>query len=155
MKTKVPLVIMMAGVLALIVAGILGGIALTIVTTDISEEANYTVDAPGYGTLEKGKYKLWVEIEIDPGYFERAWSEVSIKVFDPNNNSLRLVKSGGEDNYGDYHPYGNLTVPSDGKYRFETDTAREVYVTEPMDAGAQGDIIERVSEKSHSILLKR
>lgn len=141
MKTKVPVVLLIAGALALIVAGIIGVIALTIVTTDISDEAIYTIDAPGYGTLEKGKYRLWVEIEIDAGYFERVWSEVTIEVFDPNNNSLCLVKSDGEDNYGDYRPYGNLTVPSDGEYRFETDTAREVYVTEPMDAGAQGDII--------------
>jgi hypothetical protein len=136
MKSKIIIII---GVSALIVAVILGGVAMVnaniMLTKDITDDAIYRVNSPGNVTLEEGKYELWVEIPNDNQDYKREWPRVNIEVFDENNNSIPLRKSDGDKNFGVRYSYGQINITTDGEYRFVTDTERTVYLIEPLEQG--------------------
>ena len=140
----IPKILIGVGVVVLIVAGILGAGTLRFFAIDISDEAIYIVDAPNDAEIEEGRYQLWVRIEaVSRGNLQDVWGDVRIDVYDEQGDALRMIDSDEGGNFGEYVPYGIISVPLDGEYNFVTDSDREIYVTEPMDAQAYIEEIGR------------
>jgi hypothetical protein len=60
--------------------------------------------------------------------------QVNLRVADTNGSQLPLTLDEWQDNFMEFSPYATFVVPSAGEYRFESDSAWRVYLTEPMDA---------------------
>lgn len=138
MKSRILIIF---GVLALIVALIMGIIAAVnigkMLSIDVSEEALYTVDAPENVTLEEGDYEIW--LKMDPEEMEDKWDDIGIRLFDMNNNSISIqTMDNGDKNIGTYYSYGEFSITSEGDYIFTTNLDTKIFVTEPMDDWGRG-----------------
>ncbi len=129
------------GVLGLVAGVVFAGLAAVggapLFTTDIAEEARYTVVSPGAVEVEPGPYTLWFELPEDrptDEAVERARQATRLRVADGDGRPIALAPTEPGENFLSFVTYGSVEVDAAGPLRFDSDRETEVFLTEPMSS---------------------
>lgn len=129
------------GVLGLAAAAVFAVLAIVggapLFTTDIADEARYTVVSPGTVEVEPGPYKLWFESEEERPTVEgveRAREETRLRVTTQAGQPIQLEPVDAGDNFTTFVSYGTIEVDTAGELRLDSDRETQVFLTEPLSS---------------------